>query len=455
MMTPPYRQPGRHALPLALAVVLAAAATAGAAGARDEVVRTERRTLNPADGASLDIDHGSGPVRITASRGRELLIEATFRVSAGTREAAAQFANAMQLEVTSGAVVRVRITTPQWTRGNRDVGFAVDLDVQVPERMPLSVTNRFGETLVRGMRSPVTMNNGNGRLVVEDGAGSYNLRNRFGTIEVRRITGDVVISGDNGQVSAEAVSGSVTANSRFGSVALSDIGGQVRVEGSNGPIVIRDARGGATVSANFGQVLVERIGGPLTIVAGNGNVAALTVTGATDIATRFGSVALRDVNGTIVVKSSNGPIDAALPAKGCQQVHLETSFGPLVVYAGDGGYALKATTGFGSIVSEVPVRATGTLSTRPGQQSSVSGEIGNGGCLLQLVNRNGNITIKAGPPPAPTIQRDGPPERAPRAPRMPPPGTAPAAPAMPAPTAPPAPPFPPGAPTPAPGSRQR
>ena len=451
-MTPRYRQPGSHALPLALAVVLAATATAGAAGARDEVVRTERRTLNPADGASLDIDHGSGHVRIVASKSRELLIEATFRVSAATRDAATQFANAMQLEVTSGAVVRVRINTPQWSRRNGEVGFAVDLNVQVPERMPLSVTNRFGETLVRGMRSPVTMNNGNGRLVVEDGEGSYNLRNRFGTIEVRRITGDLVVTGDNGQVSAESVSGTVTAHSRFGSIVLTDIG-QARIEGLNGPVVIRDARGGVTVTANFGQVLVERIGGPLTIAAGNGNVTALGVNGPADIATRFGSVALRDVTGTIMVKSANGPIDAGLPAKGCQQTHLETTFGPIVVYTGDGGYALKATTGFGSIVSEVPVRASGTLSARPGQQSTVSGEIGNGGCPLQLVNRNGNITIKAGPAPAPTILRDA---RSDRALRLrtpgPPPGAAPLAPL--APNAPLAP-LAPIAPQPAPVRRQR
>jgi DUF4097 and DUF4098 domain-containing protein YvlB len=455
-MTPPSR-PTSRTLILALAAVLAAATTAGAAGARDEVVRTERRTLNPADGASLDIDHGSGHVRVVASRGRDLHIEATFRVSAATRDAATQFANAMQLEVTTGTVVRVRITTPQWTRRNGDVGFAVDLNVQVPDRMPLSVTNRFGETLVRGMRSAVTLNNGNGKLIVEDGEGAYNVRNRFGTIEVRRIAGDLIISGDNGQVSAEGVSGTVTANSRFGSVTLTDIGRQVRVEGLNGPIVIRDARGGATVSSNFGQVLVERIGGPVTIEAGNGNVTAVGVNGSADVTSRFGSVALRDVTGTILVKSTNGAIDAALPGRGCQQTHLETSFGPMVVYAGDGGYALNATTGFGTIMSEVPVRATGTLSARPGQRSTVTGEIGDGRCVLQLVNRNGNITIKAGPAPAPTIQRDGRTERFTRIQRLPvPPGAAPAAPAPTAPPASPArpaPPAPPAAPAPAPVAR--
>ncbi len=449
-MTPRFRSLATTPI-LTLAAVLAAATTAGAAGARDEVVRTERRTLNPADGASLDIDHGSGHVRIVASKGRELQIDATFRVSAATRDGATQLANAMQLEVTPGPIVRVRINTPQWTRRNDDVGFAVDLNVQVPERMPLSVTNRFGETLVRGMRSPVTLNNGNGKLVVEDGEGAYNLRNRFGTVEVRRIAGDLVVSGDNGQVLAEGITGTVTANSRFGSVTLTDIGRQVRVDGLNGPIVIRDARGGATVSSNFGQVLVERIGGSVTIEAGNGNVTVLGANGPADISTRVGSVALRDVTGAIVVKSSNGPIDAALPARGCQQTHLETSFGPMVVYAGDGGYALNATTGFGTIVTEVPVRTTGTLSPRPGQRSTVTGEIGDGRCPLQLVNRNGNITIKAGPPPPPSPPQD--PRytrvtRPTRAPRASGPGSAPVPPASPAPPAPPAPPAAPAAPAP-------
>lgn len=393
---------------LATVLVAAAAVPALALGARDEVVRTERRTVTPGPGSTLEIDHVNGHVRVRAGARSDIAIVATFRVSGRTRESAEQVANAMRLVLTTGTTVRTRIESPEWGRSHTDVGFAVDLDVEMPARMPVTVTNRFGQTTIGGLKAPLTVNSGNGRLLVEDVEARASLRNRFGAIDVRRLTGDVEITGDNGSIVADTISGSVTVHSRFGSVTLSSVGRQATVDGMNGAIVIRDVRGGVTVSSNFGPVQMERIGGRVAIKAGNGNVRVLGIGGGASVETRFGSVALRDVTGPVDVRGTNGGIDVSLSGKTCEPASLTTSFGPLVVYPGTGGYALTASAGFGRITSEIPVGTTGTLTQQPGRPGTVTGTIGDGRCPLTLSNRNGNITIKAGPAPVPAaVVHDG------------------------------------------------
>jgi hypothetical protein len=56
--------------------------------------------------------------------------------------------------------------------------------------------------------------------------------------------------------------------------------------------------------------------------------------------------------------------------------------------AESGGYDLTARTSFGSIRSDLPVTASGSIGT-----DSLSGRVGAGGCAVSLTDSNGNIEI--------------------------------------------------------------
>ena len=336
------------------------------AAARDEVVRTEQRTTSVPAGGTVRIDHRSGHVKVQGHERNDLLVAATFRVSATNKADAEAFLRAMRLEMTTaGTTVHVRINTPQRYGGNGDVGFAVDLDVSLPERIRLNVENRFGDTAVTRVKAPLTVSSGNGRIALADIEAPATLRNRFGAIEVSRVTGDIDI------------------------------------QSSNGAIAARDVRGGATITTTFGDVTLERMTGAVSVTGTNGDIRLTGVEGQTDVSSRFGRVVLRGIAGKLTANSSNGDIDAGMAAGNCHPVSLESRFGRVLVLTAGGGYALDASAKFGRIDSDVQILTVPRPAPRPGEPQRITGQIGDGRCPMAVVTNNGDILIRSGTAPAP------------------------------------------------------
>jgi outer membrane lipoprotein SlyB len=96
------------------------------------------------------------------------------------------------------------------------------------------------------------------------------------------------------------------------------------------------------------------------------------------------------VGGAVKVENSNGAIAVSgLRGNGCHPVALCTNFSTIRVSVPESSsYSVNARTSFGSIRSALPVTTNGT------NENTLVGTIGRGGCQLELVNANGNITIE-------------------------------------------------------------
>ena len=331
------------------------------AAARDEVMRTEQRTTSVPPGGAVQIDHRSGRVKVQGHQRNDLLVETTFRASASNKADAEAFLRAMQLEVTTaGTTVSVRVNTPQRNGGNTDVGYAVDLDVSVPDWVRLNVENRFGDTTVSGVKGPLIVNSGNGRISVADIEAPATLKNRFGAVDVSRVTGGLDIQNSNGEIAA------------------------------------RDVRGGATITTAFGSVTLDRITGAVSVTGTNGDIRLTGVDGETTVSSRFGRVVLRSIAGKLTANSSNGEIDAGMAPGNCHPVSLESRFGRVLVLIAGGGYALDASAKFGRIDSDVQILSVRRPTPRPGEPQRVTGQIGDGRCPMAVVTNNGDILIRGG-----------------------------------------------------------
>jgi len=100
---------------------------------------------------------------------------------------------------------------------------------------------------------------------------------------------------------------------------------------------------------------------------------------------------LSGVEGPVVdVRNQNGAVEVeAAAGRACTRITLATSFAPIRVRLPEGvGYDVTARTSFGSIHSEMPLTASGTIGA-----DSLNGRIGAGGCALSLTDSNGNIEI--------------------------------------------------------------
>jgi len=170
---------------LGTALLLALSTTAFASElARDEVMRTEMRTIAIKGTPVLAIDHEHGSLRIKTHQKPEVHIDAVFRVSADTRDLANEFLAGMKIDVVeTGTRITVRATHPDGNRRFRNVGYVIDFDVLVPATLPLEAKNLFGDTAVSGLVGGATIENGHGLLTATDGRGRYRLENQFGDID--------------------------------------------------------------------------------------------------------------------------------------------------------------------------------------------------------------------------------------------------------------------------------
>jgi DUF4097 and DUF4098 domain-containing protein YvlB len=162
-------------------------------------------------------------------------------------------------------------------------------------------------------------------------------------------------------------------------------------------VTLRDTSGAAYLKSSFGLVQAERVGGSLEVENANGAVRASAVKGHATVRTSFGAVVLGGVEGPVVeVRNQNGAVEVEAASARCTRIDLSTSFSSIRLRLPEaGGYNVTARTSFGSIHSELPITASGSLGG-----DSLSGRIGAGGCSVTLTDSNGGIEIlRAGPAP--------------------------------------------------------
>ncbi|MEE4294314.1 MAG: DUF4097 family beta strand repeat-containing protein [Xanthomonadales bacterium] len=148
-----------------------------------------------------------------------------------------------------------------WT-GNRYA--YIDLEVGVPEGMPVKVSDSSGDAEFSGLAA----------LSVKDSSGDLDIRN---------IGGAVVIEDSSGDINVRGVKGDVTVpRDSSGDMEIEDVTGDVLVE--------RDSSGGMYFGEVGGSVMVERdssgdieadgVGGDFTVMRdGSGSIRARNVTG--------------------------------------------------------------------------------------------------------------------------------------------------------------------------------
>lgn len=424
---------------VALVCALAPPSPARANAAREEVTRTLDRTIAVTGMQALTLTHtASGHMTIRTHARSEVRLVARVRVSAESRAMAAEFMDTIGFVVDeSSSEIIVATKHAEVSRRYRSVGFAVDLDAEIPERMRISASQRFGALTASGLGGDALLKNTNGRLALTDARGVFILENRFGPIDVARVGGRVTIHSNNGAVTGEEIDGTVNVTNNFGAVSLRNVSQQVAVANSNGAITVQDLRGGAVLTTrfgpvdaqavrgglrvdngngnilateidgetflktNFGAIVAGGIRGPVTATNSNGNTRIVGVTGSLNAGSTFGTITLREVDGPIDVRSSNGGLDVGLAPRSaaCHNVAMDTRFGAITVYVPGGGYNVNASTRFGRVQTDVEMTVTGTIQSR-GSDSSVTGRLGGGGCPMQLTNNNGNITIRKGSGPA-------------------------------------------------------
>src|SRR3989442_15000624 len=155
-MIPQYEESVRRGFRLRQAfLVLAAAALLAPAGAgapppkseaQEEVTRSFQKTVTLGAGQSVSVDHSFGGMRIHASSGRDVNINATIRVQTGSRSDSESFADKIKIEVepaSDGGRVRTVYPDPEkrWFSFGKHTPYSVNYDTPMPPDAPLPLKN--------------------------------------------------------------------------------------------------------------------------------------------------------------------------------------------------------------------------------------------------------------------------------------------------------------------------
>ena len=240
------KHPSRPFVTFLMALLVITTPDVAAASRQSDIaVRTFERTVTLTRPASLRVEHRNGDVLVRTHAGDDVQIVARIRVSAATAEAATAYAQGVGIDVddSSATAAIVRTRYPATEQSDRQLSYAVDYELAIPDRTTVHVQNRFGTVAVTGVSADVTVINAQGTVTVSDGAGAYRVEHSFGAIEAARLKGNVVLNGRNVSIAVEAVNGALTVSNQFGPVLLRDIRGRADVSNRNGGIEAWPAAG--------------------------------------------------------------------------------------------------------------------------------------------------------------------------------------------------------------------
>jgi DUF4097 and DUF4098 domain-containing protein YvlB len=311
------------ALP-ALLLPLAAAAQDG----------TFDRTLPVGAAVRLEVQTGSGSIRITPGPPGNVRIHGEIRLSFGAlggKERVRRIEENPPV-VQEGSVVRVGRTAAEDEDLLRDVSISYELTV--PPDASVESSTGSGSQTIGDLSGPVAARSGSGSLAIG------------------------------------AIGGSVTAHAGSGSIRIASARGLDAKTGS-GSITARGIAGAIRASAGSGGIELEQTApGDVVVETGSGTVDVSGAKGALRVATGSGSIrAQGELAGDWRLEAASGSVEVELPS--------------------DAGFELTARTHSGHIDTEIPVSVTGTISRK-----ELTGTVRGGGHRLEIDTSSGAIRIR-------------------------------------------------------------
>jgi len=319
-------------LPALLALMLAASIAAVPASAREEGHFDRTLTVNgPLD---LDVQTGSGSIKVRKGEPGKVEIHGTIRAGTGWHigdvEARIHAIESNPPIEQNGNTIRVGHIEDHDLLQNISISY----ELIVPAETKLRSSSGSGDQTLDGVR---------GTVDATSGSGSLHLSNIGGETHARTGSGEIGLNSIGSGAHASAGSGSIHAIGIAGAFNASSGSGDVRLE--------QTAAGDVEISTGSGSVDAKGVKGALRATTGSGRI-----------------VAQGDPTGDWRIRSGSGSVTAELP----QQAAFD----------------LRARTSSGKIESTHEISVQGSISPR-----ELQGKVHGGGVLVDLSTSSGSIKI--------------------------------------------------------------
>jgi len=343
-------------------------------------------------GATLNVVDLRGAVNISSGDDNQILVAVHKRINAESASDADKWNAATKPQISvSGNTVTLNANNQ--AGGDHDV--AVDLDITMPRKAPVTISTRSGDVSVVGRDGDVQISAQHNDVTTTDINGKVSLSLERSSARISQVSGDVSIQGHANDVSIEDVKGTVRLDGEFmESVKLARLAQ------------------GATFHSSRTELQFSRLNGDLDL--DSGDLSASDLAGPVRLSTRAKDVRLTGVAGDVRLQDEDGSVELHMTKMGSVQV--ENRKGDVEIYVPDkAGFQVDARSRGGDVETDFD-----ELKIDNGEDQAIAtGTVGGGGPHLVVTNEHGTIEIRRGS----TVAENAPAAPAPpasqRAPRHP------------------------------------
>lgn len=320
-------------------------------------------------GATLHIVDDRGAVNVTTSPDNQVHVSIHKRINAERQEDADKWNADTKPQITvSGKMVNLNANT----QGAGDHWVSTDMDISLPRKAPVVLSNRNGDVSLLGRDGDVDITNQHGDVAVTDVNGKVQLNLDHSSTRLSQISSDVTIQGRADDVSLEDIKGSVALNGDFmESLKLSKIAQQISFKSPRTSIDLVKLAG--DLELDSGDLTADRLTGPIRIN------------------TRSKDIQLTGVTGDVRLSDENGAVEIHMAKMGSIQV--ENRNGDVQIYVPEhAAFQLDARARGGDVQSDF-----NSLKINNGDElATASGSVGSAGPHIVINNEHGSIEIRRG-----------------------------------------------------------
>lgn len=257
----------------------------------------------------------------------------------------------------------------------------------------LNATNSFGGMRIESVSGEVTAENSSAAMEISDVGGPVQATNRFGSIDISEVKASVRAESSNSDITVEKAGGGVTIVNRFGKVSVKGAGGAVQVDNSNAVVDVADVMGNALITNQFAPVIVANVTGTVEVDNQNASVDLTDIGGAVTVRTTFGAVSGENLKGPFAIDNSNGSVELSKLTAISKDCQVRATSGDITIELPKaGGYNVDASTSWGKIQTDLPMKMSSGGNTMSGEYTA-----GSGYPTLTLKGENSSIIISTRP----------------------------------------------------------
>lgn len=223
----------------------------------------------------------------------------------------------------------------------------------------------------------------------------FNLGNNPQVVVYFRITApkssDITASGSDGEMEVRGFDGALQLTVADGDLTAKDLSGKMKIAALDGNINVSGCTGTIEFRVADGDLNVEQCSGDIQASSMDGSLIMNQIKGSVDARTSDGKLLLNGILESLNVRATDGTVDVHVNNGSMMQKDwsLKSSDGNISLHLPESFSAkLDISSSDGHIETRKPILIEGSLSN-----NKILGKMGNGGHLLQIHTRDGNVQI--------------------------------------------------------------